>query len=124
MQAGSLYWGLSVLHPVLVHGECCMTRGHWHQDRRCDEVYLGQSGKGLLMLMDENGKTWCEEVIPGSVHLISGKLAHRLINTGTEDLKVQCCWPCQAHHDYAATESQPFGFRIYRKEDQIIIQKN
>lgn len=27
---GSLCWGLSVLYPVSVCGECNMTRGHYH----------------------------------------------------------------------------------------------
>lgn len=120
IQSGSLNWGLSVLNPVTINGECCMTRGHWHQDRECDEIYVGQSGCGLLMLMDESGTTWCEEVSTGSVHMINGKLAHRLINTGDEPLKVICCWPCRAGHDYAAAEEMPFGCRVYKQADGTI----
>ena len=28
---GNLNWGLTVLHPLCVAGECNMTRGHWHE---------------------------------------------------------------------------------------------
>lgn len=116
---GNLNWGMTVLYPVLVNGECNMTRGHWHENRDCAEFYYGAQGTGLLMLMDEHGDTWAEEVFPGSVHHIDGSLAHRLINTGEEAMKVVACWDCKAGHDYAAVEQQPFGYRVF-KRDQIV----
>lgn len=122
-QAGSLNWGLSVLYPVLVNGECNMTRGHWHNQLESDEIYVGQSGNGLLMLMDKTGNTWCEKVSAGSVHYISGQLAHRLINTGDEALKVICCWPVNAGHDYQAVEQRPFAYRVFKKDNQLEFKK-
>ncbi len=110
---GHLSWGLTVLQPVTVCGECNMTRGHVHTDKECTEVYLGIAGQGLLLLMDEDGKTWAEQVEPGSVHYIPGNLAHRLINTGEAVLKVAACWPTTAGHDYGRIERQPFGFRVF-----------
>ena len=50
-RAGNLNWGLTVLYPVLVNGECNMTRGHWHENRKCVEFYFCIAGEGLLMLM-------------------------------------------------------------------------
>jgi glucose-6-phosphate isomerase len=44
-------------------------------------------------------------------------LAHRLINTGDEDLKVACCWPTTAGHDYARVEAMPFPQRAYKTEE-------
>ena len=117
---GDLLWGMTVLYPVQVNGECNMTRGHWHVDRDNAEFYFGITGQGLLMLMDENGKCWCEKVFPGSLHYIDGIYAHRLINTSeTETMKVGACWPVTAGHDYAATEKQPFTTRIFLKNGQI-----
>lgn len=113
--AGRLSWGLTILYPLTVDGECNMTRGHFHEDAGCAEFYCGVEGEGLLLLMDEEGLTWAEEVRPGSLHYISGRLAHRLVNTGGQALKVAACWPTASGHDYARVERQPFGYRIYQK---------
>ena len=99
-QAGSLNWGLTVMYPELVNGECNFTRGHVHADQSCAEIYLGLSGEGLLLLMDRDGRTWAEKVRQGSLHYIEGNWAHRLVNTGDETLKVGACWPAAAGHDY------------------------
>lgn len=109
---GNLNWGLTVLKPVLSHGECNMTKGHFHENKDCVEFYFGIQGEGLLLLMDETGKTWAEKVYEGSLHHIDGHVAHRLVNTGDVDLKVGACWPTSAGHDYTAIKKQEFGYRI------------
>lgn len=122
-KSGNLNWGLTVMEPVRVAGECNITRGHWHDNRDCAEFYMGVAGKGLLMYMDDEGNTWAEEVTKGSLHHIDGRLAHRLINTGEEVFKVACCWPCDAGHDYAAVEAQPFGYRVMKKDKELTFEK-
>lgn len=120
---GNLNWGLTVLYPIYVNGECNMTRGHWHENRDCVEFYYGAQGNGLLMLMDDNGTTWAEEVFPGSLHHIDGHLAHRLINTGEDVMKVVACWGSEAGHDYAAVEKQPFGYRVYKHGSELTFEE-
>ena len=120
---GNLNWGMTVMHPVYVNGECNMTRGHWHENRECVEYYYGVSGHGLLMLMDEEGNTWAEEVFRGSLHHIDGHLAHRLVNTSNEDMKVLACWGCDAGHDYAAVEKMPFGYRVFKEDENLKFTK-
>lgn len=122
MDPGHLNWGLTVMQPVTAGGECNMTRGHFHQDTRCAEIYCGVSGQGLLLLMDEQGKTWAEQVEPGTVHYIQGRLAHRLVNTGDDVFKVAACWPEAAGHDYERIEKLPFAFRIFKKENRLEIK--
>lgn len=121
-QKGDLFWGLTVLEPVYPGGECNMTRGHFHADRTCAEYYFGLQGEGLLLLMDETGKTWAERVFRGSLHHIDGRLAHRLVNTGDVALKVGACWPTAAGHDYAAIESQEFAYRIFRRDGSVVFE--
>lgn len=116
---GHLYWGLTVLKPLLINGECNMTKGHFHQDRDCSEIYFGIQGEGLLLLMDENGKCWAEKVYEGSLHYIDGHIAHRLINIGETELKVGACWPTTAGHDYAAIEKNNFPYRIFKLDGKI-----
>lgn len=119
MVPGELLWGLTILEPVLVNGECNMTRGHFHQDRNCAEYYFGLGGEGLLLLMDEDGQCHGEKVFQGSLHHISGKLAHRLVNTGDVPLKVGACWPPCAGHDYQAIERQEFPVRIVKEDGTV-----
>ena len=123
-KAGDLYFGMTVLEPVTVNGECCMTRGHFHLKRNCAEFYFGISGSGLLLLMNEQGRTWAERVDAGSVHYIDGKLAHRLVNTGNGQLKVGACWPADAGHDYDAIEKRAFGYRIFKNKEEITWEEN
>ena len=119
---GNLNWGLSLLKPVYVNGECNITRGHFHLDTNCAEIYMCFAGKGLLLFMDENGECWAEEMMPGSVHHIDGRYAHRLVNTGEEDLKIGCCWPTTAGHDYARVEKMPFTKRVFKINGEIVIK--
>lgn len=116
---GNLNWGLTVLKPVYSHDECNMTKGHFHLQKDCAEIYFGIAGDGLLLLMDETGETWAEKVFEGSLHHIDGKLAHRLVNTGEVDLKVGACWPTSAGHDYQAIETREFAYRIYKRNNRI-----
>ena len=75
-QAGNLNWGLTVMYPELVGGECNFTRGHVHADQSCAEIYFGLDGQGLLLFMDQDGGTWAEKVRRGSLHYIDGRWAH------------------------------------------------
>lgn len=122
-KSGELYWGLTVLEPVLINGECNMTRGHFHENRNAAEYYVGASGEGILLLMDENGKTWGEKVEKGSIHYIKGTLAHRLINTGNEQLKVAACWPRDAGHDYKSVEEKEFSVRIFNENGSLVFKE-
>ena len=108
---GALYVGVTHLYPGKVGNEYFMTRGHFHQRREQGEVYFGLRGSGVLLLQNEQGDVRLEKVTPGSVHIIPGFTAHRLINTGAETLSALAVWPCSAGHDYSAL-SGGFALRI------------
>lgn len=120
---GKLNWGLTVMEPVRVNGECNMTRGHFHENLQCDEIYVCAKGEGLLLLMDDKGECWAEKMEEGSIHAINGELAHRLINTGDTTLEVMCCWPAKAGHDYQRVETCPFPVRIFKENHEISIKE-
>lgn len=117
---GNLNWGLTVMMPMTINGECNMTRGHFHQDLDCAEIYFGLQGEGILLLMDESGNCLAEKMKSGSVHHIDGKLAHRVINTGNTELHFGACWPTVSGHDYKRIEDFPFTQRIYKENGEII----
>lgn len=116
---GELYTGVTHLQPGKVGDEFFMTRGHFHARREQGEVYFGLRGGGLLLLQNERRETRLEKVFAGSVHVIPGYTAHRLINTGSDILSALAVWPSAAGHDYAALGS---SFRLRVVEENQTIQ--
>ena len=112
---GGLFFGVSTVFPGKVGSEYFMTKGHFHKQSDRAEFYWGIQGKGMLILMDRNRKTWAEEVFPGSLHYIGSEVAHRIANTGLNDLIVGACWPSDAGHDYE--EIARNGFSAYLVEE-------
>lgn len=96
---GELYTGVTHLY-LAGSAASIYDRGHFHA-RREREVYFGLRGTGLLLLQTEQGDARLKKVFAGSVHIIPGFTAHRLINTGK-----RCCrrspYGQIAGHDYAA----------------------
>lgn len=116
---GTLSFGITYLNPYKIEGEYSMTRGHFHQDRTCDEYYFGLSGQGFLLLWDGQDDVLTESVFPGSVHYINGKYAHRLINIDDhETLAVGACWNTSAGHDYETINRLGFPVRCFEINDQ------
>ena len=110
---GAVLWGNTTLMPGTVGGEYFMTRGHWHLKRTRGEMCITVSGTGLLALMDEGRNTRFERLTPGSSHWISGELAHRTINDGTEPLVFLCSWPADCGHDYEVILREGFSERVF-----------
>jgi len=109
---GGLFFGSSFLEPGRVGDEYFMTKGHFHANRDAAEYYWGVQGTGGLIIMDEAGHCWAEQVFSGSLHYIPGRVAHRLANTGNTTLVVGACWPADAGHDYAAIVERGFSARL------------
>lgn len=119
---GELFTGVTHLHPGKVGNEFFMTRGHFHQRREQGEVYFGLRGSGLLLLQTEQQEARLEQVFPGSVHIIPGFTAHRLINTGDAILSALAVWPTVAGHDYAAL-AQGFALRVVAEQQQVVVKE-
>lgn len=115
---GELYVGVTHLQPGRIGDEFYMTRGHFHQRREQGEVYFGLKGTGLLLLEDEQGKARLEPVSPGSIHIIPGFTAHRLINTGNDVLRALAVWPSVAGHDYASL-TRGFAVRVFERDGKV-----
>lgn len=109
---GGLFFGSSFLEPGRVGDEYFMTKGHFHANRDAAEYYWGIQGTGALILMDEAGRCWAEQVFSGSLHYVPGRVAHRLANTGNTTLVVGACWPADAGHNYAAIADRGFTARL------------
>ncbi|MGB7191480.1 MAG: glucose-6-phosphate isomerase family protein [Acidobacteriaceae bacterium] len=114
-QEGGLFWGVTILQPGKVGEEYFMTHGHFHANRTRDEYYATVSGKGLLVRMDDERRTWGEAMTPGSLHSIRGGHAHRVVNGSDEPLIFWACWGSDAGYDYATIRELGFGARVLER---------
>jgi glucose-6-phosphate isomerase len=101
-----------------------MTHGHFHADRTRAEYYATAAGHGMLMRMDDERKTWGEEMSPGSLHYISGQHAHRVVNTGDVPLIFWACWGSDAGYDYGSIREHGFGARVLQRSGKPAVVPN
>ena len=71
---GGLITGISVLEPGTVGAEYAMTRGHLHAIADRSELYVGLSGRGVMILDTVEGESKVVEVEPGPSGLRAGSL--------------------------------------------------
>ena len=118
---GGLFFGASTIYSGKVGDEYFMTKGHFHAQSDRAEFYWGVQGKGMLILMDRDRNTWAEEVSPGSLHYIGSQIAHRLANTGSENMVVGACWPSDAGHNYEEIAVNGFSARLLEIDGKPIL---
>lgn len=119
---GYLNWQTILLNPIKIKDEYNMSPGFFHVRRDSQDYYWCESGEGLLMMMDREGKCWCEELEEGSLHHVEEDLAVRLINIGDTPLIVSHCYPAEAGLDYDAIKAMPFPCHIYDDDGELSIQ--
>lgn len=115
----ALLFGVTFLQPITVSGECCFTRGHFHRGKEYGEVYVGLNGHGYLVKWDGDKDLIIEDVVPGSIHLIDGKYAHRLINISDEETSVGAIWSPNAGHNYEEIEKKGFPIKFFNNNGII-----
>lgn len=113
---GGLFWGSTILQPGRVGDEYFMTHGHFHAIGDRAEFYATVRGRGLLLLMDENGVTRSLEMKPGRINYIPGHIGHRAVNTGDDPLVFVASWPSDAGHDYERIQNDGFGKRVVLRD--------
>ncbi len=113
-EEGGLFLGNTFVEPGMVGDEYFMTKGHSHLKLNRSEYYITVAGTGALILMDDHRRTVYEAMIPGSVHYIPFRTAHRVANTGSSVLRLLACWPSDAGHAYEAVAERGFSARLRR----------
>ena len=119
---GGLFWGGTEIQPGCVGNEYFMTHGHRHAVIDRAEFYGATLGQGLLVLRDESGRIWAEEMKPGSLHYIPGRVAHRVVNTGNAPLRFVACWPSDAGHDYEIADGRGLGARVLQRNGKSVFE--
>ena len=110
---GDLHYGVGLIQPGRVGREYFMTKGHLHQWREAAELYIGLSGKGVMLLEDEaNGESRMLPLEPGMAVYVPGHTGHRTANVGDKPLSYIGVFPARAGHDYGAYAVRNFRFAI------------
>jgi glucose-6-phosphate isomerase len=121
---GELSMATTILHPGTIGDEYFMTKGHFHRKKEASEVYIGISGRGLIIMEKEDGRTVHESVHPDILVYVPPNWAHRAVNTGDENFIFLAIYPSDAGHDYGAIEEKGFSLRVIRENGGPVIQKN
>ena len=110
---GDLHYGVGRIQPGRIGREYFMTKGHLHQWREASELYIGLSGKGVMLLEDEaTGESRMLPLEPGMAVYVPGNTGHRTANVGDQPLTYIGVFPARAGHDYGAYAERNFRFAI------------
>jgi glucose-6-phosphate isomerase, archaeal len=116
-ETGELLQCITEILPGDCGGELFMTRGHGHARAECAEIYLGVSGRGLV-LMQKGDEFRAEEIDAYRAVYIPGGWNHRTVNTSAvESLAFYSVWPAQSGYDYGAIARMPYSYRAYAEGD-------
>ena len=99
-RAGDMIFGTSTLQPGRIGREFLFTRGHIHAVGDRPEIYLCQSGHGVMLMELADGTVQAEEMRPNSLVYVAPHWIHRSVNVGAEPLVTLFCYPADAGQDY------------------------
>lgn len=121
-EAGEVPFSITTIQPGTVGDEFFMTKGHMHTARQ-GEVYIGLSGRGLLLLYDGR-EARVVEISPDAVGYIPPGWAHRTVNVGEEPFRFLAVYPGDAGHDYAFVEEHGMGVRVHKDGQGYRVDQN
>ena len=117
--------GTSIVHPGKVGDEYFMTKGHFHAAIDACEVYYCLAGEGMMVMENPEGEWKVAELRPGTVLYVTGRWAHRSVNTRPDtDLVTFFVYPAHAGHDYGTIEQQGFRKLLVEREGKPTIVDN
>ncbi|MBE7559435.1 cupin domain-containing protein [bacterium] len=120
----ALLYATTVIYPGKVGDEYFMTKGHFHVEGECPEVYLGTAGRGMLLLMDRHGRAEAVPMQAGTVVYVPPETAHRTVNVGDAPFVFFAVWPEKAGHDYQSIAAHGFSHRILEEHGRPVMVSN
>jgi glucose-6-phosphate isomerase, archaeal len=123
-ERGELSWCTTIIHPGTVGGEFHMSKGHFHTKDDTAELYLGVQGTGRLVCQTRDDQFTAEEICKGSVSLVPALWAHRIVNTGKDDLVIMAVYASDAGHDYAFIEKKGFLKLVCEEGGRVVLKAN
>lgn len=104
--------GVSRIVPGTVGDEYHMTKGHYHVKPHAAEIYHCLRGTGFLLLQERGGGFEAVPWSPGTITHFSADWAHRVVNTGDEDLVFAASYHFNGGLDYKPIVDRGFRKRV------------
>jgi len=104
-ESGNLAFGVARIYPGRVGREFHMTRGHFHARQGAAEVYFCLAGEGVLLCQRPEQEPEALPMRPGRIGYVPPGWAHRVINTGRDDLVFLAVVDASAGHDYSGAKA-------------------
>ncbi len=121
---GDLAFGCSIVYPGKVGGEYFMTKGHFHTILDTAEIYYCLSGRGYMLLENQEGDYSAHELTPGKAVYVPKGYAHRSVNAGEEKLITFFVFRADAGHDYGTIEEKGYRKLIVESEGKPAVVDN
>ena len=99
-RAGDIAFGTTWMQPGRIGAEYFMTRGHIHAIADRPETYRGETGHGLMVMEDPDGRVELREITPGATVYVPGFWIHRSVNIGAVPLVMTWAYPADSGQDY------------------------
>jgi glucose-6-phosphate isomerase len=99
-RAGDIAFGTTWMQPGRIGAEFFMTRGHIHAIADRPETYRGETGHGLMLMEDPDGRVELREITPGATVYVPGFWIHRSVNIGAGPLVMTWAYPADSGQDY------------------------
>lgn len=122
-ERGHLMYCISTLQPGLIGEEFFMTKGHYHSMPNTAEIYLCLRGEGYMVMKTIEGQFAAERMTRGRMVYVPPFWAHRSVNPGSREPLVSfCIYPADAGHNYGDIAKQGFPKRIFRRQNQCVME--
>jgi len=108
--------GVSRILPGTVGDEYHMTKGHYHVEPHAAEIYHCLRGTGYLLLQERGGDFRAIPWSPGTISHFSADWAHRVVNTGDDDLIFAASYHFNGGLDYAPIVERGFRKRVVARD--------
>ena len=116
--------GVTRIFPGKVGDEYHMTKGHIHERKDQPEIYFCVRGEGYLLLDTLEGDFRAERWSPGTISHIPPFYAHRVANTGDENLVFVASYHLSAGHDYEAVAEHGFAKLVVERDGAPVLVPN
>ncbi len=121
---GQLRFSTTVIRPGQVGDEYFMTKGHFHAQGDCAELYFGLLGEGYLLLQTPEGQTISLRMTPGAAAYVPPSWGHRTMNVGRENFVFLAVYPAQAGYDYYTIAERGFASIVVERDGQPQVVSN
>lgn len=97
---GDMIFGVTRMAPGRVGREFFLTRGHIHACADRPEIYVGEAGRGVMLMESPDGDVRTIEIAPRTICYVPPYWIHRSVNVGQDDLVMSFAYPADAGQDY------------------------